>query len=139
VTLEFAALNIDMPWHEQGAAAGSFDLIFGVNVLHVAKNLLTSLAEARTTLTPDGLLVAGECIRPFPGRPLSIEFVFQILDSFIEVATDPEIRPQPGFLTVEQWQKALWHAGFGSVEFAPDHARIRDIYPGFLVGAVCAR
>jgi SAM-dependent methyltransferase len=136
--LEFAALDMDLPWRDQGVSPGSFDLIFGVNVLHVANDLLASLGQARATLAPGGILAAGECIRPFAGHPISIEFVFQILDSFTEVITDPEIRPQPGFLTIEQWGEALRRAGFGSVEFAPDHAKIREIYPRFLVGALRA-
>ncbi len=138
VPLEFAALDVDLPWQDQGVDPGSFDLIFGVNVLHVAKNLVASLVQARIALVPGGNLVAGECIRPFAGQPISMEFVFQILDSFTEVVTDSEIRPQAGFLTIEHWEKALRRAGFRSVEFAPDHAKIREIYPRFLVGAIRA-
>ncbi len=137
--LEFGALNIDKPWVAQGVARAGFDLVYGVNALHVANNLMFSLGEARATLAPAGWLVAGECLRSFSGQPIYIELVFQILDSFINVATDPELRPNPGFLTPEQWHRAFAGAGFAHIQVKPDYARIREIYPRFCIGAVCGR
>jgi hypothetical protein len=55
------------------------------------------------------------------------------------VETDPEIRPNPGFLTAEQWRRAFLKAGFTRPEVAPDIERIREIYPHFFTGAICGR
>ena len=65
--------------------------------------------------------------------------MFQILDGFTDVITNPEIRPNPGFLTTEHWRRAFRRAGFEPVEVMPDIERIRDIYPHFFTGAVCGR
>jgi SAM-dependent methyltransferase len=138
VPLVFGGLDIDRPWAEQGIAPGSLDLIFGVNVLHVAGDLGFSLGEARRALAPGGCLVAGECLRPFPRRPIYIEFVFQLLDSFLTVGLDAATRPEPGFLTPEHWQAALIAAGFSRVCFLPDHRRSRDIFPDLLIGGIIA-
>jgi SAM-dependent methyltransferase len=135
--LEFLALDIDRPWDSQGASQADFDLVYAVNTLHVAYDLQFSLSEARAALAPDGWLVAGECLRPFPGQPIYIELVFQLLDGFNQVATDPESRPNPGFLTAQQWRRALAGAGFEHVQVTPDQERIREIYPRLFVGAVC--
>jgi SAM-dependent methyltransferase len=137
--VRFAGLDIDRPWASQGIAPASFDLVYAVNVFHVAGDLIFSLREARAALAEGGVLVAGECLRPFPGEPVYVELVFQILDSFTAVRTDPETRPQPGFLTPEQWCLALGRAGFAEVEITPDHARIREIFPKLFAGAVCGR
>lgn len=137
--LRFAALDIDRPWAEQGIEGGAFDLIFGVNVLHVAKDLAFSLREARSCLAPGGSLVAGECLRPFPQQGVYIEFVFQLLDSFAAVTTDPERRPRAGFLTPEEWQRSFIEAGFGGVGVLPDLVRTREIFPGLLIAAICGR
>jgi SAM-dependent methyltransferase len=137
--LRFAGLDIDQPWAPQGIAAGHFDLVYAVNVFHVADDLIFSLREARAALAEGGVLVAGECLRPFPGEPVYVEIVFQILDSFTAVRTIPEIRPQPGFLTPEQWCLALSRAGFAGAEITPDHVRIREIFPKLFAGAVCGR
>mgnify|MGYP003693681635 FL=1 len=65
--------------------------------------------------------------------------MFQILESFTNVQTDPEIRPNPGFLTAEQWRRAFTRAGFQRAEVAPNIDRIREIYPHFFTGAICGQ
>lgn len=139
VHLQWDTLDLNLPWITQGIVPGEFDLVFAVNVMHIARDLLFSLREARSALAPDGSLVLGECLRPYENQPIYPELMFQILDSFNDVKTDPEMRPTPGFLTAEQWQRAFSRAGFGRVEVAPDTARIREIYPHFFTGAICGQ
>ena len=139
LALEWAPLDLDLPWKTQGITSGEFDLVYAVNVMHISKNLLFSLNEARSALAADGWLVIGECVRPYDNQPIYPELMFQILDSFTNVQTDPEIRPNPGFLTAEQWRRAFSRAGFGHAEVAPDIDRIREIYPHFFTGAICGQ
>ena len=139
VPLEWQALDINSPWRDQITADGEFDLIYGVNVLHVAKDLLFSLSQARDVLADDGWLVIGECMRPYVDQPIYAELMFQILDSFTDVITDPEVRPNSGFLSTDHWRRAFTRAGFERVEVTPNIDRIRDIYPHFFTGAVCGR
>ncbi|HEX4707424.1 MAG TPA: class I SAM-dependent methyltransferase [Candidatus Udaeobacter sp.] len=137
--LEWAALDVDLPWQRQGVNAAEFDLVYCVNVMHISKDLMFSLSEARSTLASDGWLVLGECVRPYDNQPIYPEFMFQILNSFTNVQTDPEFRPNPGFLTAEQWRRAFSRAGFAHVGVAPDIERIREIYPHFFTGAICGQ
>jgi hypothetical protein len=137
--LEWATLDLNLPWNTQGIAPGEFDLVYAVNVMHISKNLLFSLNEARSTLAADGWLVIGECIRPYANQPIYPELMFQILDSFSNIETDPEIRPNPGFLTAEQWRRAFLPVGYGHVEIAPDIETIREFYPHFFTGAICGQ
>jgi SAM-dependent methyltransferase len=137
--LEWATVDLDLPWSEQGIAPGEFDLVYAVNVMHISKNLLFSLNEARSALDADGWLVIGECVRPYDNQPMYPELMFQILDSFTNVETDPEIRPNPGFLTAKQWRHAFSRAGFPRTEIAPDIERIREFYPHFFTGAICGQ
>jgi len=137
--LEWGALDINLPWVTQAIASGEFDLVYAVNVLHVSKDLLFSLNEARSALAPDGWLVLGECVRPYANQPMYPELMFQILESFTDVQTHPEVRPNPGFLTADHWRRALKCAGFNRVEVAPDVDRIREIYPHFFAGAICGQ
>jgi SAM-dependent methyltransferase len=137
--LEWASLDLDLPWSAQGIGSGEFDLVYAVNVMHISKHLLFSLNEARSTLAADGWLVIGECVRPYDSQPMYPELMFQILDSFTNVETEPEIRPNPGFLTAEQWGRAFLKAGFTRAEIAPDIERIREIYPHFFTGAICGQ
>jgi len=134
--LEWAPLDLDLPWKSQGIASEEFDLVYAVNVMHISKNLLFSLSEARSALAANGWLVIGECVRPYDNQPIYPELMFQILDSFTNVQIDPEVRPNPGFLTAEQWRRAFSRAGFTQAEVAPDIDRIREIYRHFFTGAI---
>jgi SAM-dependent methyltransferase len=134
--LEWTALNLDLAWSEQGIRPGEFDLVYAVNVMHISKNLLFSLKQARSALAQKGWLVIAECLRPYPNQPIYPELMFQILESFTNVQIDPEIRPNPGFLTAEQWRLAFTRAGFQHAEVAPNLDRIREIYPHFFTGAI---
>jgi SAM-dependent methyltransferase len=139
LALEWGALDLNSPWDIQGIASGEFDLVYAVNVFHVSKNLLFSLQQALSALTNDGWLVIGECLCPYVNQPIYPELMFRILESFTEVQTDPEIRPNPGFLTADHWRRAFTRAGFERVEVAPDIDGIREIYPHFFAGAICGQ
>jgi SAM-dependent methyltransferase len=139
LSLEWGALDINVPWSTQGVASGEFDMVYAVNVMHVAKDLLFTLEEARSALAPTGWLVIGECLRPYPNQPIYPELMFQILESFTDVRIDPVFRPNPGFLTAAEWVNALGCAGFERAEVAPDLDRIRQLYPHFFTGAIAGR
>jgi SAM-dependent methyltransferase len=137
--LEWGPLDINSSWETQGITRGGFDLVYGVNVLHVAKDLLFSLGQAGAALAPDGCVIISECVRPYPNQPMYPELVFQILDSFTDVDLDPEFRPNPGFLTADHWRHAFKRAGFERTEVKPELDAIRQIYPHFFTGAICGQ
>lgn len=139
VPLTFRALDVDQPFAAQGLAAEPRDLVVGVNVLHVARDLGAALARIREVLAPGGWLVAGECLRLFPSQPVPADLVFQLFRSFTDVGTDPVLRPHHGFLEPAAWRTALEAAGFVEVSVVPDLERIRVIYPRFFAGVVVGR
>jgi len=137
--LEFAPLDIDRPFAAGGIAPGTFALVYGVNVLHVARDLAATLAEIRTALAPGGALVISECVRPFAGQPVYVELAFNLLAAFRDPLLVPGWRPNGGFLTPEQWTEALAANGFGEVKIYPDIGAIRETFPQFVVAAISAR
>lgn len=137
--VEPASLDIDEGFADQGVEPGSYDLVYAVNVLHVATDLDFSLSEIVTSLRPGGWLIAAESIRPFSDRPTSTEMIFLILEDFCDVELDPERRPGPGFLTAESWRRLLEDAGFLDVAVEPDAEAIREIYERFCTGVVTGR
>ena len=48
-----------------------------------------ALARIRETLKPGGSAVFSECVRPFAGQPIYVEFVFNFLENFTGVAQVP--------------------------------------------------
>lgn len=134
----FARLDMNKPFADAGVAPGAFALVHGVNTLHVAVDLAFTLGEIRTALAPGGSVVISECVRPFPGQAVYVEFVFNLLEAFREPVLDPGWRTNGGFLTPEQWTAGLMASGFRDVRIVPDIAALRDVYPSFVVAAVVA-
>jgi SAM-dependent methyltransferase len=139
VGLEFLPLDLNRGLAGQGAAKGSFDLVYAVNTLHVVRDLVVSLNELCASLVPGGLLVLVEGVRPSAGHPLYIEFVFQLLREFREFRRDPDCRPHGGFLEWSHWEGALKRAGFEEVRAVPDLEAAARAYPEYAMAAILAR
>lgn len=139
VAFEFGALDVNAPWAAQGARPAGHTLVVGVNVFHLARDLVATLREAFEALEPGGWLVAGEAIRPHPQACVGAELPFQILQSYHAVETDPLLRPTPGFLTAEGWILALRRVGFTEIALVPDAIRLRELWQGAITSAVCGR
>jgi SAM-dependent methyltransferase len=137
--IEFVRLDMDRDFRDQGIEPGSADVVYAVNTIHIARNLAATLARVRETLTPGGVAVFSECVRPFEGQPIYVEFVFNFLQNFTGVATDPTTRPNHGFLTPESWRRSLKAAGFEKPEILPDVESLARHYEAFFVAAVSAR
>ncbi|HNX30452.1 MAG TPA: class I SAM-dependent methyltransferase [Holophaga sp.] len=138
IPFSFGSLDINRSLDDQGLAGSSFDAIVGINVLHVAKRLGSTLPDLKRHLVPGGHLILGECLKPDLARPIYLEFIFQFMSSFTEVETDPDLRPTHGFLTPEAWIRILEAAGFRDVHDIPDVRAVMDRFPAFYVGAFSA-
>jgi SAM-dependent methyltransferase len=137
--VDFARLDMDRDFAAQGVAPGIADVVYAVNTVHIARDLGATLARIRETLKPGGLAVFSECVRPFPGQPIYVEFVFNFLENFTGVTTDRQTRPNHGFLTPENWRAAFRAAGFERPEILPDVEELAKHYDSFFVAAVSAR
>ena len=119
---------------------GPFDVVFGVNVVHLAADPVAALADLRSLLAPGGALVLGELLRPEPEGPVHIELPFTLLDAYRSAPLLEGIRPRPGFMALDGWRTALRRAGFADVAVLPgDIAGCVADYPGFYSGALIAR
>jgi SAM-dependent methyltransferase len=138
--VETARLDMTTSWEAQGVEPGTFDAVYSVNCFHVAPDLDFVIAEAVKALRPGGSVVVSECVRPTKlARPIHAEIIFDFLDSFTDVMTDPVKRPTHGFLTPAAWRATFEAAGLGDVTVLPDVDAIAEKYPDFVVGAVSAR
>jgi SAM-dependent methyltransferase len=136
--LTFSRVDMDRSLEQQGIAPESADVVYAVNTVHIARDLDATLRQIRGVLRPGGAAVFSECVRPFPGQPIYVEFVFNFLENFTGVATDPATRPNHGFLTPANWRDALAAAGFERPEILPDVESLARHYDAFFVAAVTA-
>jgi SAM-dependent methyltransferase len=116
--VEFAEYDLDGP-ASSTVAPRSLDLVFGVNVLHVARSLPDAVDQLRATLRPGGWIVLGEGSPPGPGRTWRPDLAFGFLDGWWNVPLDARFRPRPGFLRATQWLDLLRSRGFGRVAAIP--------------------
>jgi SAM-dependent methyltransferase len=137
--LECVRLDMDRDFVEQGISRGIADVVYAVNTVHIARDLNATLRRIRETLAPGGAVVFSECVRPFPGQPIYVEFVFNFLENFTGVATDAATRPNHGFLTPDNWRMAFEKAGFEKPEILPDVEELARHYDSFFVAAIIAR
>jgi SAM-dependent methyltransferase len=137
--VEYVRLDMDRDFEEQAVPRGIADVVYAVNTVHVARDLNATLARIRETLKPGGAAVFSECVRPYEGQPIYVEFVFNFLENFTGVATDAATRPNHGFLTPDNWRKAFEKAGFEKPEILPDVEELAKHYDAFFVAAVTAR
>ena len=139
LSIEYLRLDMDRDFEDQGVPRGIADVVYSVNTVHIARDLNATLGRIRETLKPGGAAVFSECVRPFAGQPIYVEFVFNFLENFTGVATNAETRPNHGFLTPEHWRRAFRAAGFESPEILPDVEELARHYDAFFVAAVSAR
>ncbi len=137
--VEFRRVDMDQDLEAQGVPRGIADVVYAVNTVHIARDLGAALGRIRETLKPGGVAVFSECVRPFDGQPIYVEFVFNFLENFTGVATDPATRPNHGFLTPGNWRDALRAAGFETPRMLPDVEELARHYDAFFVAAVSAR
>ncbi len=137
--IEFSRLDMNADFAAQGVAAGIADVVYAVNTVHIARDLGATLARIREALKPGGVAVFSECVRPFPGQPIYVEFVFNFLENFTGVMTDAATRPSHGFLTPENWRRAFEAAGFEKPRILPDVEELAKHYDSFFVAALSAR
>ena len=137
--VSYSSLDINRPFEEQSIDQGRYTLVYGVNVLHVARDLEATLWAIHRCLKPGGAMVMAECVRPFDGTAFALELVFNLLESFRDAKLVLPWRPNGGFLTPGQWQTALSSNGFTEVRVYPDIDTIRDAYPNFVSAALLAR
>ncbi|HYX21358.1 MAG TPA: class I SAM-dependent methyltransferase [Thermoanaerobaculia bacterium] len=137
--VEFGRLDMNADFAAQGVPAGEADVVYAVNTVHIARDLAATLGRIREALRPGGVAIFSECVRPFPGQPIYVEFVFNFLENFTGVATDPATRPNHGFLTPENWRRAFAAAGFEAPRILPDVETLARHYEDFFVAAVSAR
>ena len=123
--VEYVRLDMDRDFEEQGIPPGIADVVYAVNTVHIARDLNATLTRIRETLKPGGAAVFSECVRPFEGQPIYVEFVFNFLENFTGVATDAATRPNHGFLTPEQLEKRLREGRLRGAGDSPRRRRAR--------------
>ena len=107
----FKTFNMEKDPSGQGFAAGSYDVVVAVNVLHVSADMEASLANVRRLLKPGGYLLVGELTSTdllFTGMTVGT-----LPGWWIGAETG---RPWGPLLDLSQWDALLKRTGFAGLD-----------------------
>lgn len=110
--VDFSTLNVDVSPQEQGFGSHCYDIIIAVNMLHVTRNMDTSLKHARSLLAPGGLLLIWEITRCAPDFDVTYGLLMDAIHDGERNQGDP-------FLDGEGWTRALLANGFAQASVMP--------------------
>lgn len=107
-------LDFERSFVAQGIEPGSLDVVYGVNSLHAARDIMRSMEYIHSVLKPGGFILLSECARPTRDGLLFQELIFNLFDNYREMKLS-HIRPMPGFLDVESWENILSEAKYKNI------------------------
>lgn len=108
----FQRLDFDLCFQKQGFIDKNFDIVFGVNSLHIARDVVATFCFVRKVLRDNGVFVISELVRSRDDSPLFQEFIFNLLKSYQTALTRMDVRTMPGFLSIHSWRKIFTLADF---------------------------
>ncbi|QFG24786.1 non-ribosomal peptide synthetase [Actinomadura sp. WMMB 499] len=126
--VEYGVLDIDRDPADQGAPAGSVDLVIAANVLHDAADLDASLAGLRTALAPGGLLVAIEGTANSLQQLVTVGFLEGLAKGHGDDGEDGDQGDGGPLLPLPRWLEALSRAGFARAGGVPEGAAAVDVH-----------
>jgi amino acid adenylation domain-containing protein/non-ribosomal peptide synthase protein (TIGR01720 family) len=103
----YKRLDVERNPAEQEFEDHSFDLILASQVLHATADLRQTLQHVHQLLSPGGLLMALEAVRP----PRWFDLVFGLLEGWWRF-TDVALRPSHPLMALSTWQRLLEEVGF---------------------------
>ena len=118
--VRYQTLDINRDPKEQNFAPGSFDLIVGSDVLHVASNLRRTLGWLNELLVDDGELMI---LEKHAERPTDL--IFGPLPGWWNF-TDVELRPDSPLLDPDRWREVLRDAGFAEAVALSDASALPE-------------
>ncbi|PCC69208.1 amino acid adenylation domain-containing protein [Nannocystis exedens] len=128
--MRFSRLDLDEDPIHQGYPRGYFDIILGLDALHVARDLAHSLAGLRHVLHENGLLVAVEVT-----RLATWHTALWGLEEGWWSSTDTDLRPDSPVLPAAGWQALFAAQGFRCARVLPEEEDERAATDHVLIAA----
>ncbi len=113
--VQLKTLDFNKSFFSQGIKPNSFDVVFGVNSIHAAEDLVSSLENIYYSLKPGGLIILSECVRPKENGLLFQELIFNLLDNYRDIKLSA-LRSMPGFLDIKSWKRIFKKTKFKNIE-----------------------
>ena len=119
--VEYDLFNLDDPEPDMARFGGGFDVIIAANVVHATRDLRRSLEALRQLLSPEGLLVLLEVVRPQRLGDLTVG----LTDGWW-LFKDHDVRPDYALISGETWTRLLEETGFEGAQAVPGSGQEMD-------------
>ena len=119
--LKYQLLDIEKDPLTQGFDANSYDIVVAANVLHATQDLRQTLANVRTLLASEGVLLLLEGTRSLRFGDL----IVGLTDGWWRF-TDTELRPSHALISGQKWEALLASCGFTDVIVSPECAGVLE-------------
>ncbi|MCP4128847.1 MAG: class I SAM-dependent methyltransferase, partial [Gammaproteobacteria bacterium] len=100
--MKCGVLDISSDPAAQGYDTRSFDMIFGLNVVHATKRISETLGHLKTLLVPGGIIALTESIKQ--SRP--VDMVWGVAEGWWYFE-DEEIRTETPLMEAEKWEQVM--------------------------------
>ncbi|HEY2322106.1 MAG TPA: SDR family NAD(P)-dependent oxidoreductase [Thermoanaerobaculia bacterium] len=107
----FAVLDVEADPAAQGFAAGSYDVVVAVNVVHATRSIAATLQRVKKLLKRGGALVLAE----MAGRSDFSAMTFGLTEGWWRFEDGERRQPHSPLLSVPQWEASLAEAGYRNV------------------------
>lgn len=118
--IDFGVLDIEKDPSTQGYAAGSYDVVLAVNVLHATKDMNATIANARQLLRPGGKLIVVELTK----LSVAVNIVFGTLSGWW--AFEDERLGHCPLLTTSGWDDLLRQHGFSGLDICAQNTQSQE-------------
>lgn len=118
--IDFGVLDIEKDPSGQGYAAGSYDVVLAVNVLHATKDMKVTITHARQLLRPGGKLIVVELTK----LSVAVNIVFGTLPGWW--AFEDERLGHCPLLTTNGWDDLLRQHGFSGLDICAQNTQSQE-------------
>lgn len=126
--VDFRHLDIEKDPAAQQFALHGYDIIIAANVLHATKDLIQTLNNVRSLLTPGGVLMLIEGIR----KQRWLDLTFGLTEGWWRFE-DKQVRPDYPLLSREMWMQLFNRTGFQSAEWSSSAINSQQDFLGYTI------
>ena len=112
--MKFGQLDISKNPLVQGFDASSFDIIFGLDVVHATPSIVRTIRNLKSLLSPNGLLMLVEGVK----TERWIDMIWGLAEGWWYF-TDSELRKTSPLLRLDRWEDVFKREGFEAVQAYP--------------------
>ncbi|OTA67063.1 putative polyketide synthase [Hypoxylon sp. EC38] len=126
--MTFGVLDIERDFTEQGFPAGQYDVLLAVSVLHISRDLISTVKRIRQALQPGGKLIMQESFTP---SGWTLGYIFGLFPGWWMGVEDNRVLSPS--ISIDAWDTILRENGFSGVDIVRDLGQEGAFHYGWII------